>query len=204
MKKTIALLSGVVALTPMGALHAADTASADLNMSAVAPNTCYIRSITQTGENSENIAFQGVTQGGASVTGSINYGTTLADPVTANARASTINLDVSAYCNYASHSVTISSLNGGLVGDNQSATVGTFHRRITYDATLNWNGAIATLDATGDKTSNQITAASSGNTVIGPAVNGVAQLRIVTDADTVPLLQGTYADTLTIRFSPSL
>ncbi|MBI1404076.1 MAG: hypothetical protein GC147_12810 [Porphyrobacter sp.] len=203
MKLKLAMLAGVAVAMSATAAHAADTAQAQFNLSAEAPDTCYILSITANTVPAD-ATFTGPQASGASVSGELNFGTVLADPTTAKAVASTTDLSINAYCNYATHSVKMSSANGGLVTDNTSASVGTFHRRISYTADLTWNGLADQLVATADKTTRTATPLESDGENLALAVNGTANLVINTDADTVPLLQGAYSDTLTITFGPQI
>jgi len=203
MKLKLAMLAGVAFAMSTSAAHAADTAQAQFGLSAEVPDTCYILSITANTVPA-NAVFTGPQNAGASVSGELNYGTGLADPVTAKAVASTTDLNINAYCNYATHSVQMSSANGGLVTDNTSASVGTFHRRISYTADLVWNGVSDQLVATANKTTRTAVPLESTGRNLARAVNGTANLVINTDADTVPLLQGAYSDTLTITFGPQI
>jgi hypothetical protein len=197
------MLVSAMAFGTTGFAYASDTAEVNVDLSTSAPSVCYIKSINSDVVPS-GVTVTGSTTGGSSVSGSIDFAGTLADPTTAFALASTTSLSVDAYCNFATHQVKLTSLNGGLTASNMTPVVGAFHKRIAYTATLdNWNSLSTVLDtSSADLTDNTPTELNSAPATSAAAVHTVATLEIETSAGTTPLLEGSYADTLKVTFSP--
>ena len=189
---------------------AADSATGTIGLNASVPDTCYISSM---GANSlaTGGAFTAPGAGGATVSATLDLGTTaIADATTAVGTSATYIINVEAYCNYASHNVSLQSLNGGLIGPDSASvpSVGDFERRINYTADFaGWDGSTATSLTTDGVVSSAAADVDSATQAYGVAVNTVgsaATLTITTADGTDPLIAGAYADTLTLQFGAAL
>ena len=201
MKKLLMMAAAAAVILPMSA-QAADSATGTVNLSANANNTCAIRGISAgAGTTLSSLPFAD-TAGAASATVALSLGDDAMNQTTALTSSTIKNLTLSAFCNYATHNVSLRSANGGLTNAATTSTVGTFNRRIEYTANITgWDtSAVASLTANGvvtDATASQDTATSP----VTAATNVTnANLAITTTANaTAPLLAGSYTDTLTIR-----
>lgn len=180
---------------------AASSASADLTLSANVPNTCYIASLAPTSlpSNVGGTSASNTTSGAVT----ISYGNTLADPVTAVAVQSTATYNLSAYCNYASHSVALKSDQGGMVTGNNQATVGAFDHRINYTADFVWGSVHPTVVTSGHLDNANAVSVVDNETAPLPT-NANTTLTIVTAQGTNPLVSGTYGDTLRVSLGATL
>jgi len=213
MKKLLMLAAAAAAILPMTA-QAADTATGTVTLNADAAPTCAIRQITRGaagfGQGTYTDSVESTT-GATTAAATLDFNSMLMNQT--DATIQTVieqDLYVDAFCNYAAHNVSLSSLNGGMINTSGTpvTTGSTFNKRIPYNARIrDWaGGPRAELDATGTVTS------SVGNTVttLPSLVTGAfnssrrdgtrASIRIKTAADASnPLLQGDYQDVLTIR-----
>lgn len=199
------ILPAAVAMAAIaGAAQASDTANGALTLNANVPNTCYIRGVTST-SLADNATLSGGAAGAES-TATLTLSTQTVNADTAIAVAKNYVLNVSAYCNYASHGVGLRSQNGGLTRSAAATVEGAFEQRIPYTAQLTgWTGAtVATLNATGDR-ATQAAAEQKVNATSTRAVNVTnARLAIGTLAGTNPLVSGAYSDVLTLRLGAAL
>lgn len=202
--KKILLAATAASMMIAGSAHAASSASADVTLSANVPNTCYIRSLAPaslpsnvSGTNVSNTTSGAVT---------ISYGTELADANTAIALQKTATYNLSAYCNYASHTVGLKSTNGGLVTASNATTVGSFDHRINYTANYTWDGTVAPSITTSGNlgNGNSVSTFVDNQTAALPTNTTNAVLTITTTAGTDPLVQGSYTDTLKISLGAAL
>ncbi len=139
----------------------------------------------------------------------------LVDPTNARAKAVSHTVKLKAFCNYARHTVSLQSDNGGLTAasDSNPTASGIFHRRIAYNANIsNWGGAravLAPLDTLtgGTDLTSRTSSVKRGSTIVDLASHSdtanAAELTITTVASTVPLVQGDYNDVLRIRLGGS-
>jgi hypothetical protein len=202
MKKLLMMAAAAAVILPMGA-QAADTASGSVTLSAAAPNTCAIRGISGADVTTP---FSNTAGGTDSASVAIAFGGSAVDPLTARAIETTKSLTLDAFCNYA-HVVQLQSANGGLTNTATPQVVGSFARRIQYDAKLIlWNSdnagdTLAALPAAGEVNSGTASLTNgTASSVTTPVNRSTAQVQITTRAGTDnPLLAGTYGDTLRIR-----
>lgn len=202
MKKLIAVAT-VAAMMTSGSAFAADTASANITLSANVPNTCYIVGLTPgtLPTNVSGTSANNTTSGAVTV----SYNNELANPSTAVAVAKAVTYNLSAYCNYASHTVGLQSVNGGLVTASNQNTVGNFDHRINYTASYVWDGTVSPSITTSGNLGNGTSFAKTDNKTAALPTNVTnATLTITTAVGTDPLVQGTYGDTLKISLGAAL
>ncbi len=128
--------------------------------------------------------------------------TSLLNPNTAQLQPGSISLTMKGLCNH-SHSLTVTSANGGLTRQIGSAAplVNGFARRIDYTAKVSWAAASASLLTSGISGQKTPAAVTLG------AFSGDLSLQIDIDASgagNLPLPAGTYTDTLTVTLAPQL
>jgi hypothetical protein len=205
MKELLMLAAAVAAILPMTA-QAAESAEGAIALNSIASNTCAIRGITA-GRGPAGVVttgpFTNTTGGVASATATLNFNNELMDQTTAFTKALEKDLMLNAFCNYADHTVSLKSANGGLTNGAPTPTVGTFNRRINYTARVrDWapTGRVAELVTNGTLTESG-TSSESAFTLVGPAINKTgASIRINTLPDSsAPLLAGAYSDVLTVK-----
>ena len=195
MKKLLAAAT-VAALMTSGSAFAASSASADITLSAVVPNTCYIVGLTPGTLPASVSGTSASNTNSAAVT--ISYGSQLADPNTALALSKTATYTLNAYCNYAGHAVSLKSVQGGLVTASNAVTVGNFDHRINYTANYTWDGTVNL----GNGNAAAVTSPAASAALPTNVTNAV--LTITTTAGTNPLVEGTYGDTLKISLGAAL
>ena len=117
------------------------------------------------------------------------------DPNTALVTPASLSLQFpNTMCNY-SAKVSLQSKSGGLVASNGSAVAnssGAFLQNVPYTVNASWGSFSLLLD----------TSTSKGSTVVGDtsgATAGNLTLTIATAASTLPVPQGNYQDTLTLK-----
>lgn len=203
MKKLLAAAT-VAALMTSGSAFAASSASADITLSAVVPNTCYIVGLTPGTLPASVSGTSASNTNSAAVT--ISYGSQLADPNTALALSKTATYTLNAYCNYAGHAVSLKSVQGGLVTASNAVTVGNFDHRINYTANYTWDGTVNPTITTSGNLGNGNAAAVTSPAASAALPTNVtnAVLTITTTAGTNPLVEGTYGDTLKISLGAAL
>jgi hypothetical protein len=124
----------------------------------------------------------------------------LVDEKTSNLQPGSISLNMNMVCNRA-HSIRIASGNGGLrpqVDSNGTARAG-FANRVNYAAQANWGAVSAKLETASGE---QVTPEAQS---LGAFVGNLA-LQVSIDqsgAGNLPLMAGTYTDTLTVTLSPA-
>lgn len=176
------------------ALVATSTLAADAPVVAVkgsAPAICYFTP-AQAGQ-ATNITLGSVSA--SQFTLMINQ---LIDPATAQLQPASISLSLNGVCNNA-HTFTIQS-NGGGLQTSGSAMPG-FANHVDYSASILWGGASGTLQTSG------LAWQSSSTGVVPGAFAGPLQLQIMVGAggaNGLPLLAGTYSDTIIITFKPQM
>ena len=122
-------------------------------------------------------------------------------PITATGAVNTANIDrnYTTACNYPAN-VQLSSSNGGV--RNAAAAPSGFARIINYNSTATFSGASATLNtatvagATGTETGTASATSGSGTP------SGSMLVRITPQANTQPLIAGSYSDTLRVTITP--
>ena len=122
----------------------------------------------------------------------------LVDPATAQLQPASISLSLNGICNNA-HTFAIQSNAGGLQTAS-SATAG-FSNHVDYSASVLWGGTSSSVQTSG--------AAGQASTMamVPGAFAGTLQLQITVaagGANGLPLLAGTYSDTIAITFKPQM
>ncbi len=174
-----------------GEALAQDSGSAQFTITGTAPNICVLPAPVATGAaNNATYASNTITL------------TQLVNPTTALVNASSLTVQFpNTLCNYPAN-VSLSSKSGGLVAGN-GATIaggsGTFLQNVPYAVTASWGSFSLVLD----------TATSNGNTLtvskpVGGANAGNLSLNFSTQASTLPVAQGTYTDTVTVKIGAAL
>jgi hypothetical protein len=119
---------------------------------------------------------------------------TLIDPQSALARAFSMSLTVPVLCNSA-HTVTVSSVRGGMVPTTSIANVAGFSGRIDLAIGATWAGSTVQANTNGNPLTLTINAsdAASGNVEVN--LRGIA--------GTDPMIAGRYNDAIIIALVPS-
>lgn len=160
-----------------------------LRLFADAAPACVVSEASLTSAANASFAASGATGGTITIT-------QLADPETAEPRASDIALELPVVCN-AAHRLVVLSGSGGLLRAGGQSTNGLrpngFADFLTYQLDLDWAGS-------------SLSGASNGLTGFAlneGAATGRMRLHISTQAGGGALTAGQYDDTITIRFEPA-
>ena len=168
------------------AAQAQDSASTQFTITGTAPKVCALPAPVTTGTAS-NATFASNT---------INI-TQFVDPNTALVTPSNLSLQFpNTLCNY-NATVSLQSKSGGLVSNNASTVAngsGAFLQNVPYTVNASWGSFSLLLDTSTSKGST-LTAANQTN----GATAGNLTLTIATAASTLPVPQGSYQDTLTLK-----
>ena len=166
-------------------LNTINTSQGRLDISGESPSACLISSPTAASASNSTFSATGNQQGQITIT-------QLADPQTAVALASTIDLDLPVICNTA-HSVNISTANGGLTrlgAPASAAEVNGFRQYVPYQVSATWAGQTANATS------------QAGNTITINSSDGAAgQLDLVISfpGGGDPLVAGVYNDQVVIQ-----
>ena len=119
------------------------------------------------------------------------------DPTTALVNQSSLMLQTTnAMCNYNAW-LSVSSQNGGLTsGSGGAITSGSFLTVVPFSVTANWGNLGVSLDTS--------TGAKLAKVQTGGAISGNLTLSFATQKSTVPVVQGTYTDIVTVKVGASL
>ena len=166
----------LIALTATSA-HA-QTATQDITISANVPKACTINNVA----------------GGTTDTATLSFNSNGSVNTSAITPASQPYASVA--CNFASN-LQLSSQNGALTGPS-SATG--FANVINYTASATWNSVSATVNTA---TNGASSGAESGTAQpVSTASSGNMTVSITPAANTLPLVYGSYSDTLRITLTP--
>ncbi len=187
MRKLLIPIAAVAALPAVAQAQELDRGNQRLELAGNAPVACVISSPSV--GTQANASFIST----SASSGQINI-TEFVDPVNATSRASSIQLNLPMICN-ASHSVRVSSANGGLLRAGAASRVATggFSEFLAYNVGVDWAGRSVDLLTT-NNTAN-IAAADPGR--------GEMTIRIVTPAGTGPLIAGQYSDSIVVEVQPA-
>ena len=171
----------IAAFALVGASTAqAQTATQDINITATVVKTCTVN----------NVAV-------GSPVGTATIPITAAGAVNTAAITPTGSPFANVACNAPSN-LQLTSLSGAVV--NPAAAVGGFSKIIDYTASATWGGSTATVNTSTVATA---IAAESGTAVaIAAANSGNLSVTITPIANVLPLLVGTYTDTLRVTLIP--
>lgn len=151
----------------------AQTATQDINISATVPKACTVGNVASGTPDSATI---NVSAAGSVTTSSVVPSGSPFQNVACNAPSI----------------LQVSSLSGG--AKNAGSAGGGFTNTIHYTATASWNGAQATVDTSSSATGTPVN--------VGTANSGPLGVSITPLANTLPLLQGGYSDTLRVTLTP--
>ena len=180
---TARLLTALVVLLTAGAANAQDAeggAAAQAMFRGVAPGACQMSS--GAAPLLENAAVTAMTPGAADL--AINQ---LVDGDSVPLGA-TVVLTLPAICNQA-HTVSLSSLNGGLRSDGPIVSSGPFRSTLPYTVTVAWAGGARTFQTNNDQISINVPDAAVGSVTV----------TIVIPAGGDPLAAGAYTDELVLE-----
>lgn len=152
-----------------------------LEITGIAPEGCVIATPTQ-GAITNAILTPGANSAQVRIL-------QLADPTTAVPEAATMDMTFPVTCNTA-HSLTISTLQGGLV--NASPPGPGFRNRLDYQVNANWDGQHVSG-----------TSAAPVQMSVPNAATGQLDLSIVIPAGGIPLVAGAYSDSLIVNILPA-
>lgn len=203
------LLTGVAAVATLiaGPALADPNDNQTITINGTSPNVCLLQS------GASASAVTNATLGATDITNTLVTVNQLADATNADLIATSITLTFSAMCNGV-HTVTLNSLNGGLLNANRGtnapvATSGNFIRKVGYTAGYTWAGATATA-AQGFQFVNDIGAGAAGpdatpatsaaNTLAG-SNDGNLVLTISFPGNGTPVVEGAYNDVLTFTLA---
>ncbi len=174
---------GIAACALSGATVAnAQTATQDIAITATVLKACTVNNVAT-----------------GSPVGSATIPITAAGAVTTTAITPTGSPFANVACNAASN-LQLTSLNGGVL--NAGAAGSGFSNVINYSATATWNGATAAIDTSTVGTAS-VGANETGAVVGIPTANaGNLSVSIVPAANPLPLITGTYNDTLRVTLTP--
>jgi hypothetical protein len=163
---------------------AQESGSTQITVTGTAPKVCVLPAPVTTG-TATNATF---------ASNAINI-TQFVDPNTALVTPSSLSLQFpNTLCNYSAN-VSLKSQNGGLISSNGMTVAsgsGAFLQNVPYTANLSWgsfNLALDTTSAHSTVVSNPTSGATAGNLT----------LTIATQASSLPVVQGTYQDTLMLK-----
>lgn len=100
----------------------------------------------------------------------------------------TVVLVLPAICNQA-HTLTLASLNGGLLGDGPALTSGPFRSNLPYSVSVNWAGDVRSF----------VTDSESLAMPVGDAATGSVTVTIQIPPGGAPLAAGVYSDELVLE-----
>jgi hypothetical protein len=125
----------------------------------------------------------------------------LNDEITAKLKRASIQLSIRGVCNHA-HRISIMTTKGALVSSSQAtSTGGAFLNQVGYNAMVTWGNQ--SIELTTDGTQGKI----SSSNPIGGANIGVITVAISIDERNnsfdIPVLAGTYTDTLVLHIGSS-
>lgn len=178
---TAAMLAGVMAAAGPAAAQSEPTqASIQAMFRGAAPAGC--RLSTPNAPTTDNAQVAALAPGSADI--AINQ---LVDAAGAPIGA-TIVLVLPAVCNQA-HTLNLSSLHGGLLGDGGAAAGGPFRSELPYTVTVAWAGNQQSF----------LTTDGAMAFALGEASTGVVTVTIQIPAGGAPLVAGAYSDELVLE-----
>lgn len=177
----LGVLTGAVVFGgPALAQSAESSATIQATFRGAAEPACRIN--TPTSPTSDNAQVNGLAPGSADI--AIDQ---LVGPDGATLGA-TIVLVLPAVCNQA-HTLNLTSLNGGLLGDGPAVTAGPFRSRLPYAVTVNWAGGQQSF-----QTEDGILSFALGAAAVGPLT-----VTIQIPSGGAPLAAGAYSDELVLE-----
>jgi hypothetical protein len=182
----LAALAAQAAITPS---RAEDNSSAGVNigMTGVAVPVCLLGAPTPAGGSNATYAANAITL------------TEFIDPSTALVKQSSMTLQISnAMCNYNAY-LSVTSQNGGLTSADASGVVGdagSFMTVVPYTLQASWGNVNVTLNTKDGNKKAQVQA--------GGANSAAMSLNFATQNSTLPVVQGHYTDTVTVKVGAAM
>lgn len=173
-------LIGIAAGGPALAQTVEDSATIQATFRGAAEPACRLN--TPTAPTARNIQVAALAPGSADISISQLVGDDGA-PLGA-----TVVLVVPAVCNQA-HTLNLSSLNGGLLGDGPALTGGPFRSRLPYSVTVAWAGGQQSF----------VTQDDALSFAIGDAATGSVTVTIEIPPGGAPLAAGAYSDEIVLE-----
>lgn len=177
-------LAAVTALTALGGAAAAQsgpgTATIQATFRGAAAAGC--RLSTPTAPTSDNVQISALAPGSADIAINQLVGDDGA------ALGATVVLELPAVCNQA-HTLNLTSLHGGLLGDGPEVTSGPFRSRLPYSVTVAWAGGQQSF----------LTEDGSLSFALGEAAAGPVTVTIQIPSGGAPLAAGAYSDELVLE-----
>lgn len=182
------LLIAASAWCSAGSARAADSASGELQLRGTAPRVCQMPDPTAV--NSGNASVQSMT---VTVNSLVNQ-----QDSTIQAWQASLNY-AGVMCNY-SATLSLRSLRGGMkiVGPAVQPVGGTFLTQVDYTATAKWGNLPDLILNTASNGTEPVSVLSPGPNKADLLIN------INTPGSTVPLVEGSFQDTLIIKVGPAI
>ena len=187
MRKLPTLIAAALALPAAAQAQELDRASQRLELAANAPVACVISSPSVGIQANASFISTSASSGQVNITEFV-------DPANATPRASSIELNLPMLCN-ASHSVRVSSANGGLLraGAVGRGATGDFAEFLPYNVGVDWAG----------RSVNLLTTNNTANIDASDPGKGEMTIRIATPAGSGPLIAGQYTDSIVVEVQPT-
>jgi hypothetical protein len=188
-RKLVAVAFLALASASSQAAAQADTTSASqtFTINGTAAAVCLLGTPNSSGSNNATYAANTITL------------TQFIDPSTALVNAASMTLNISnAMCNYSAW-LSIGSQNGGLKPSSAATVVsgsGGFLTLVPYTVTANWGAVQVMLDTSSGNNTARVQA--------GGANSGSLSLVFATQKSSLPVVQGNYSDTVTVKIGASL
>jgi len=148
------------------------------------------------------LASQNMTLASSGIASSTVAITEMVDDATATLKAASIQLSLRASCNIP-HRITLISAQGGLESDSENTSLnGAFLGKVGYQATAQWGSQGTTLITNGTPGQR-----SDAPAIVGPRAGDVnIEIKIdgTNNDTTLPVLAGSYSDTLTVHIGAPL
>lgn len=176
----LAAVTGALAFAGAAAAQTAETGAIQATFHGNAPAGCLMSA--PSAPTSENVQVGALSPGSADIAISQMTGDD------ATALGATVVLVLPAVCNQA-HTLNLSSLNGGLLGDGDAPAGGAFRSLVPYSVTVSWAGGVQVLQ-TSDETLS---------VPFSDAATGVVTVTIQIPPGGAPLVAGAYTDEIVLE-----
>ncbi len=181
------VIAAVLAVPAAAQAQELDRATQRLELAANAPVACVISSPSAGGQANATLTSTRASSGQVNMW-------VFVDSVNATSLASSIELSLPMVCN-ASHSVRVSSANGGLLrgGAVSRTPSGGFSEFLPYNVGLDWSGRSIDL----------LTSNNTADLAVSDPGKGEMTIRIATPAGSGPLIAGQYTDSIVVEVQPA-
>ena len=187
MRKLSYVIAAALAMPAAAQAQELDRATQRLELAANAPVACIVSQPSVGGQANATFISTSASSGQVNITEFV-------DPVNATSLASSIELSLPMVCN-ASHSVRVSSANGGLLrGGAVSRTSSEgFSEFLPYNVGVDWSGRSVDL----------LTTNNTADLAVSDPGKGDITIRIATPAGSGPLIAGQYTDSIVVEVQPA-